>query len=94
MADDQSAEDQPAADDGAIYEVAVDVTAVLGTSMMAISQILKLGRGAVVELDRRVGEDIELHANSQLIARGEIVVVDDQLGVTVTDIVKRSGSAG
>ncbi|MBT3558917.1 MAG: hypothetical protein HN644_10715 [Rhodospirillales bacterium] len=62
--------------------------------MMAISQILKLGRGAVVELDRRVGEDIELHANSQLIARGEIVVLDDQLGVTVTDIVKRSGSAG
>ena len=90
MAEDQTIEDE----DGAIYEVAVDVTAVLGTSMMAISQILKLGRGAVVELDRRVGEDIELHANSQLIARGEIVVVDDQLGVTVTDIVKRSGTAG
>jgi flagellar motor switch protein FliN len=94
VAEDQAVEDQPATDDGAIYEVAVDVTAVLGTSMMAISQILKLGRGAVVELDRRVGEDIELHANSQLIARGEIVVLDDQLGVTVTDIVKRSGSAG
>jgi flagellar motor switch protein FliN len=90
VADDQAASE---GDDGAIYEVAVEVTAVLGTSMMAISQILKLGRGAVVELDRRVGEDIELHANSQLIARGEIVVLDDQLGVTVTDIVKSSGSS-
>ncbi len=91
MANDQS---DMSDESGAIFEVSVEVTAVLGTSMMPISQILKLGRGAVVELDRRVGEDIELHANNQLVARGEIVVLDDQLGVTVTDIVKRSGPAG
>jgi len=78
---------------GAIYEVAVEITAVLGTSMMPISQILKLGRGAVVELQRRVGEDIELHANNQLVARGEIIVLEDQLGVTITETVKTSGSA-
>lgn len=77
---------------GAIYEVSVEITAVLGTSMMPISQILKLGRGAVVELQRRVGEDIELHANNQLVARGEIIVLDDQLGVTITDTVKTSAS--
>lgn len=76
----------------AIFNVDVEVTAVLGTAIMPISQILKLGRGAVVELDRRVGEDIELHANNRLIARGEIVVIEDQLGVTMTEIVKRSGS--
>ena len=85
------ADDKPeiSEESGAIFEVTVEVAAVLGTSMMPISQILKLGRGAVVELDRRVGEDIELHANNQLVARGEIIVVDDQLGVTVTEIVKR-----
>lgn len=74
---------------GAILDVEVEVTAVLGTSMMPISQILKLGRGAVVELDRKVGEPIELHANNRLVARGEIVVVEDRLGVTMTEIIMR-----
>ena len=73
---------------GAIYEVVVEISAVLGTSMMPISQILKLGRGAVVELDRRVGENIELKANDQLVARGEIIVLDELLGVTISEIVK------
>jgi len=43
-------------------------------------------------LQRRVGEDIELHANNQLVARGEIIVLEDQLGVTITDTIKRSRS--
>lgn len=73
---------------GAVYDVSVDVIAVLGTSMMPISQILKLGRGAVVELDRLVGEEIELSAEKQIIAKGEVVVIDDRLGVSITKIVK------
>jgi len=77
-------------DSAAIYEVEVEISAVLGTADMPISQILKLGRGAVVELKRRVGEDIELHANNRLVARGEIIVIEDQLGVTITDTVKKS----
>lgn len=77
------------ADPKALYEVDVEVTAVLGTAQMPISQILKLGRGAVVELNRKVGEDIDLHANNRLVARGEIVVVEDRLGVTMTEIMKR-----
>lgn len=72
----------------AVLDVKLEVTAVLGTADMPISQILKLGRGAVVELDRTVGEDIELHANNQLIAKGEVIVVDDRLGVTVNDVIK------
>ena len=72
----------------AVLDVEVEITAVLGTAKMPISQILKLGRGAVVELDRTVGEDIELHANNQLIAKGEVIVVDDRLGVTVNDVIK------
>jgi len=74
---------------GAIYGIAVDVTAVLGTAMMPISQILKLGRGAVVELDRLVGEEIELVAEENIIAKGEVIVIEDRLGVSITKIMKR-----
>jgi flagellar motor switch protein FliN/FliY len=47
-----------------------------------------LGRGAVVELDRKVGEAVDIYVNNRLVARGEVVVVDDRLGVTMTEIVK------
>jgi flagellar motor switch protein FliN/FliY len=73
----------------AVYEVRVEVSAVLGTAMMPISQILKLGRGAVVELNRKVGEPIELRANEALVGYGEIVVVDDKLGVTMTEVIRK-----
>lgn len=73
---------------GAVYEVEVEVAAVLGTASMPISQILKLGRGAVVELNRSVGENIEIHANNRLVAKGEVVVVEDRLGVTLTEVLK------
>ena len=66
----------------------IEITAVLGTAKMPISQILKLGRGAVVELNRGVGEDIEVHANNRVVAKGEVIVVDDRLGVTMTEIIK------
>jgi flagellar motor switch protein FliN/FliY len=61
---------------------------VLGKSTMEVSQLLKLGTGAVVELDRKVGEAIDIYVNNRLVARGEVVVVDDRLGVTMTEIVK------
>ena len=69
-------------------DVDVEITAVLGTAKMQISQILKLGRGAVVELDRLVGEDIEINANNRLVAKGEVIVIEDKLGVTITNTVK------
>ena len=72
----------------AVLDVNVDITAVLGTTMMPISQILKLGRGAVVELNRGVGEDIEIHANSRLVATGEVIVIEDRLGVNINNIVR------
>lgn len=75
-------------DAGAVYNVSVQVSAVLGRATMSVSQLLKLGRGAVVELDRRVGEAIDIYVNNRLAARGEIVVVDDRLGVTMTEIIK------
>ena len=72
----------------AVYDIPVTVQAVLGRSQMQVSQLLKLGRGAVVELDRKVGEAIDIYVNNRLVARGEVVVVEDRLGVTMTEIIK------
>ena len=80
-----------AADLEAVYDVPVQVSAVLGRATMRVSQLLKLGRGAVVELDRRVGEAIDIYVNDRLVARGEVVVVEDRLGVTMTEIIKSDG---
>ena len=77
-----------ASDVNAIYDIPVQISAVLGRSTMQVSQLLKLGRGAVVELDRKVGEAIDIYVNNRLVARGEVVVVEDKLGVTMTEIVK------
>lgn len=77
----------------AVYEIPVQVSAVLGKANMQVSQLLKLGRGAVVELDRKVGEAIDIYVNNRLVARGEVVVVDDKLGVTMTEIIKSDKSS-
>ena len=81
-----------AGDVTAIYEIPVQISAVLGRSTMQVSQLLKLGRGAVVELDRKVGEAIDIFVNNRLVARGEVVVVEDRLGVTMTEIIKTEDS--
>lgn len=78
-------------DINAIYDVPVQVSAVLGTATLQVSQLLKLGRGAVVDLDRRVGEPIDVFVNNRLVARGEVVVVGERLGITMTEIVKSEG---
>lgn len=97
-----AAETGPAEDDAervrmaqdleAVFEVPVNVSAVLGKTHMEVSNLLKLGRGTIVELDRKVGEAIDIYVNDRLVARGEVVVVDDRLGVTMTEIVKGNAS--
>jgi flagellar motor switch protein FliN/FliY len=73
----------------AVYDIPVTVSAVLGKATMQVNQLLKLGRGAVVELDRKLGEAIDIYVNNRLVARGEVVMVDDtRLGVAMTEIVK------
>jgi flagellar motor switch protein FliN/FliY len=72
----------------AVFEVPVKVSAVLGSASIPVHQLLKLGRGAVIELDRRVGEAIDIYVNNLLVARGEVVVVEDKLGITMTEIIK------
>jgi len=72
----------------AVYDIPVQISAVLGRTEMQVSQLLKLGRGAVVELDRKVGEPVDIYVNNRLIARGEVVIVEDKIGVTMTEIIK------
>tara|TARA_B100000214_G_scaffold339799_1_gene285847 strand:+ start:1423 stop:1797 length:375 start_codon:yes stop_codon:yes gene_type:complete len=72
----------------AVYDIPVQVSAVLGRSTMEVQELLKLGTGAVVELDRKVGEAIDIFVNNRLVARGEVVVLEDRLGITMTEIIK------
>jgi flagellar motor switch protein FliN/FliY len=77
-----------AADLEAVFDVPVQVSAVLGRSRMDVGELLRLGPGTVLELDRKVGEAIDIYVNNRLVARGEVVLVEDKLGVTMTEIVK------
>jgi flagellar motor switch protein FliN len=81
-------EKQPVKELEAIYDIPVQISAILGKATMQVSQLLKLGRGAVVELDRKVGEAIDIYVNDRLVARGEVVVMEEKLGITMTEIIK------
>ena len=73
----------------AIYGVDVDISVVLGQSTLRVNQLLKLGRGAVVELEQRTSDPVEIFANDVLIAKGEVVITaGDKIGVTLTELVK------
>lgn len=71
-----------------VYDVPVHVKAVLGRAKMDVASLLELNSGSLIELDRKVGEAIDIFINNRLVARGELVVVDDHLGVTMTEIIK------
>ena len=73
----------------AVFDVPVKVQAVLGRSRMDIGDLMRLMTGDVVELDRRVGEPVDIFVNNRMIARGEVVLIDSALGVTLTEIVRQ-----
>ncbi len=77
-----------ASDLEAVFDVPVQVSAVLGRTRMDVAELLKLGPGTILELDRKVGEAIDIFVNNRLVARGEVVLVEDKLGVTMTEIIK------
>ena len=87
MADEEFANNKEGGD-AALMDVNVDIVAVLGVAELKISQILQLGRGAVVELDRFVGEPVELRAGGKIVAKGEVVVTDEKLAVQITNVIK------
>ena len=77
-----------AADLAPVFDVPVHISAVLGRANLSVAQLLQLAQGSVLELDRKVGEAIDIYVNNRLVARGEVVIVDDRLGVTMTEIIK------
>ena len=86
-------EDKSAADLAPVFDVPVHISAVLGRASLSVAQLLQLSQGSVLELDRKVGEAIDIYVNDRLVARGEVVLVEDRLGVTMTEIIKAgSGS--
>ena len=76
-----------------VFDVPVNISAVLGKTSLDVASLLKLQSGSILELDRRVGEAIDIYVNNRLVARGEVVVVDDRLGVTMTEIIKDGDAA-
>jgi flagellar motor switch protein FliN/FliY len=72
-----------------LMNVSLGVTAELGRCTMRVSDVLKIGRGSIVELDRLAGAPIDVLVNARLIARGEVVAIDDRFGVRVTEVVAR-----
>lgn len=85
--------ERSAADLTAVYDVPVNIQAVLGRSSMEVAELLRLTRGSVIELDRKVGEAIDIYVNNRLVARGEMVIVEERLGVTMTEIIKDGDGA-
>src|SRR5215203_3356305 len=85
-------EEKNASDLAPVFDVPVSISAVLGRATMSVAQLLQLGSGSILELDRKVGEAIDIYVNNRLVARGEVVVVDERLGVTMTEIIKDGDS--
>ena len=85
--------DKTASDLMPVFDVPVNISAVLGRAHLSVAQLLQLGQGSVLELDRKVGEAIDIYVNNRLVARGEVVVVDERLGVTMTEIIKDGDTA-
>jgi flagellar motor switch protein FliN/FliY len=87
------ADNKIASDLAPVFDVPVNISAVLGRASLSVAQLLQLGAGSVLELDRKVGEAIDIYVNNRLVARGEVVVVDERLGVTMTEIIKDGDAA-
>jgi flagellar motor switch protein FliN/FliY len=86
-------EDKTASDLAPVFDVPVNISAVLGRAHLSVAQLLQLSQGSVLELDRKVGEAIDIYVNNRLVARGEVVIVEDRLGVTMTEIIKDGDTA-
>lgn len=70
-----------------LADVPVHISVVLGRTSMPLSDLLKLNKGAVIALNRSVGEPVDVHVNDRAVARGEIVIVDGNIGVTITELI-------
>lgn len=87
LEDNEGAEELPMKPIQRMYDVKVDVEVVLGSCKMPLEEILRLQSGSIVELNKLAGEPIDLIVNKKLIARAEVVVIDDNFGIKITEII-------
>jgi flagellar motor switch protein FliN len=92
MSDDNQASNNQELNLDVVSEVPLSISAVIGKATMKISQLLKLNRGSIVELDKKVGDAVDIYVNDRLVAKGEIVLVDNKIGITVTEIFKKEAA--
>jgi len=72
---------------GFILDIPLELSVEFGKVKIVINDLIQLGQGSIIELDKSVGDPLEIYINGKLIARGEVVVVDDKFGIRVTDII-------
>ena len=73
-----------------LLDIPLQVTVELGRTKRSVKEILSLAQGSIIELDKLAGEPVDIYVNSRLIAKGEVVVIDENFGVRVTDIISKS----
>ncbi len=72
-----------------VYDIPVEISVVLGKAAIPINKLLQIGTGEVLELERKVGDPVEVLVNGRLVAKGEVVIVEDHVGITMTEIIKQ-----
>ncbi|MEL7528044.1 MAG: FliM/FliN family flagellar motor switch protein [Pseudomonadota bacterium] len=70
-------------------EIKVDISVVLGESEMPVHQLLRMGRGAVIDLDVSEDDDVKIYANNTLVARGQVVLLGERIGISITEVLMR-----
>ena len=70
-------------------EIKVDISVVLGESEMPVHQLLRMGRGAVIDLDVAEDDDVKIYANNTLVAKGQVVLLGERIGISITEVLMR-----
>ncbi|CTQ54941.1 Flagellar motor switch protein FliN [Roseibium album] len=70
-------------------EINVDISVVLGESEMPVHQLLRMGRGAVIDLDVTEDDDVKIYANNTLVAKGQVVLLGERIGISITEVLMR-----
>ncbi len=71
-----------------VHDIPLHVSVVLGKTKLSIAELLALQTGSVVELERNIGEPVDVYVNNRLVAKGEVVIVDNHIGITMTEMIK------
>ena len=87
VSQDKGSEQSEKYDMDLILDLPLDVSVELGKVKMPVNELLRLGRGSILELTKPVGEPLDIYINNKLIAKGEVVILDDKFGIRVADII-------